>query len=58
MHFLGQSPVKSPIIAHRRLCLDMFEGVDSISNLKIWFKRQCCLNILCVLFIKHVRMDV
>ena len=31
-----QSPLKSPIIVHCHLCLDMFEGEGLISILKIW----------------------
>ena len=59
----AQSPLKFPITAHRHFCLDMFEGF------KIWvlktfliecfktFDKQCCLNILCALFIKHFMMN-
>ena len=32
----GQNPLNSPIIAHRNLSLEMFEGKRSRSILKIW----------------------
>ena len=42
-HFKGlhvgqfrQSPLKSAIIAHRHLCLNMFGGEGLISILKVW----------------------
>ena len=45
-----QSPLKSPIIAHRHLCLDMFEGEGLISmNLKTVFGRM---------FLKHLINNV
>ena len=33
---IRRSPLKSPIIAHRHLCLEMFEGEYLISILEIW----------------------
>ena len=46
--FLTKSS-KSPIIAHRHLCLDMFEG----EGLKIWFK-----NVFDKMFLKHLTSNV
>ena len=36
IQFLTQSLVKSPIVAHCHLCLQMSEGKHLISILKIW----------------------
>ena len=35
-----RGPLKSPIIAHRHLCLDMFESEGLISILKYGFKKH------------------
>ena len=36
-----KSPLKSPIIAHRHICLQMFEGKYLTNNLKYGYKNIC-----------------